>query len=207
MKLIILRNSTKTPEDIKLDEPTTSGWFYPWSINLFDEEIKKIYDSDGIIGVMIDERALGWGLPKYEDKNYIRELNLSLIQEGYFKNYGIDPKFDECRLDSFRKAEAFLRNVFYIVKHSGRGDTTAWRHIGFGSDFDGFINPLDICETSGDVPQFQQFLIEAIPYFLKIHPEYHLGANPLGLLYGLTVEQAMSKLFYDNSRRLIIDYF
>ena len=33
--------------------------FNPWSINLYDEEIKKIVESDGLIGLNLDERILG----------------------------------------------------------------------------------------------------------------------------------------------------
>ena len=33
--------------------------FNPWSINLYDEEIKIIVDSDGLIGLNLDERILG----------------------------------------------------------------------------------------------------------------------------------------------------
>jgi microsomal dipeptidase-like Zn-dependent dipeptidase len=33
--------------------------FNPWSINLYDEEIRKIVRSDGLIGLNLDERILG----------------------------------------------------------------------------------------------------------------------------------------------------
>lgn len=97
--------------------------------------------------------------------------------------------------------------VFYIVKQSGRPDSTAWDHIGFGSDFDGFINPLDICQTSADVPKFQDYLIKAIPFFLKIHKEYQLKNDSQGLLYKLSAERTMKKFFYENGLRLITKYF
>jgi len=185
-----------------LSDTTTNGWFYPWSINLFDEEIKKIYDSDGIIGVMAEERTLGWYLPHYQDPDYVNWLKNALISKGFFKS-----NVDTVTVDSFRVAELFLRNVFYIVQHSGRSDTTAWQHIGFGSDFDGFINPIDICQTSADVPNFKKYLIRAIPYFLAIHKEYWIGGKPNGILYGLVPARVMNMLFYENSKRLILTYF
>ncbi len=193
-------------EDIKLtnskDDQATVGWFYPWSINLFDEEIPEIYNSDGIIGVMADERTLGWYLPNYQDADSITNLKSELIKLGFFSS-----NVSKIDLDSFRVAELFLRNIFYIVKHSGRKDTTAWDHIGFGSDFDGFINPIDICQTSADVPKFQEYLIRIIPYFLKIHEEYQVPGNDQGLLFGLSPKDAMRKLFYENAKRLIMKYF
>jgi hypothetical protein len=185
-----------------LSDTTTNGWFYPWSINLFDEEIKKIYDSDGIIGIMAEERTLGWYLPNYQDPGYSSWLRDTLISKGFFKR-----DVDTIAVDSFRVAECFLRNVFYTVQHSGRSDISAWEHVGFGSDFDGFINPIDICQTSADVPNFKKYLIKAIPYFLAIHREYWVNGSVNGILYGLTPERVMNMLFYENSKRLILTYF
>ncbi len=41
--------------------------FYPWSINLYDEEIKRIIQSEGLIGLSLDARILGARQKKDED--------------------------------------------------------------------------------------------------------------------------------------------
>ena len=35
--------------------------FNPWTINLFDEDILEIVESSGMIGIIMDERVLGYG--------------------------------------------------------------------------------------------------------------------------------------------------
>lgn len=42
--------------------------FNPWSINLYDEEIKKIVESDGLIGLSLDARILGARQHKKKDR-------------------------------------------------------------------------------------------------------------------------------------------
>jgi hypothetical protein len=196
-----------THKDFKLtnslEDSSTVGWFYPWSINLFDEEIKKIYDSDGIIGVMLDERTLGWNLPNYQQNNtYKNRLKDTLVSMGF-----LAADASTTQLDSFRIAEAFLRNVFYIIKHSGRNDSTAWNHIALGSDFDGFINPIDICKTADDVPNLRNYLLKAMPVFLAIHKEYQLEEKYKNLLFGLTPARALQKMFYENTSQFVEKYF
>jgi hypothetical protein len=187
----------------KLEDSTTAGWFYPWSINLFDEEIQKIYESDGIIGVMIDERTLGWNLPNYQKNDfYVKWLRDTLTSIKF-----LPANASAASLDSFRIAETFLRNMFYIVKYSGRSDSTAWNNIALGSDFDGFINPIDICKTADDVPKLKEYLRSVIPAFLSIHKEYQVEGKHGNLLYGLTPERALHKMFYENTRRFIEKYF
>jgi len=47
--------------------------FNPWTINLFDEEIEHILDSNGMIGVSLDKRIVGAGAVYYEffsDREY-----------------------------------------------------------------------------------------------------------------------------------------
>jgi microsomal dipeptidase-like Zn-dependent dipeptidase len=39
--------------------PGSQTEFNPWSVNLYDEEIKTIVDSNGLIGLSLDERILG----------------------------------------------------------------------------------------------------------------------------------------------------
>lgn len=101
-----------TAQDLKLEDKEEDaesvGWFYPWSINLFDEEIKKIYDSDGIIGVMAEERTLGYYLPNYNTAGYKKRLRKALIDVGFF-----DTKVSKKQLDSFMVAECFLRSLLH----------------------------------------------------------------------------------------------
>jgi microsomal dipeptidase-like Zn-dependent dipeptidase len=59
--------------------------FNPWSINLYDEDIKEILDSDGIIGLILDERVLGTKQKKEKD-----------LVEYFSKEEFCNPKFRNC---------------------------------------------------------------------------------------------------------------
>ena len=105
-----------TDYDLKANKD--AGWFYPWSINLFDEEIIEINKSDGIIGLLLDPRQLGSFM-----KNYLNhrpghkvkvESCMNLLTEDQLKPFGLS-KSDLSYLD-YLQAEPLVRNMFYIVR-------------------------------------------------------------------------------------------
>ncbi len=56
--------------DLQSGEKTRSQYFYNGVINLFDDEIEEIINSDGIIGLMVDERRMiGEKLPPEANMN------------------------------------------------------------------------------------------------------------------------------------------
>jgi hypothetical protein len=169
------------------DVPKESNkWYFPWSINLFDEEIKWVYDSKGILGIMPEERLLGayqWGYRESKKKN----INILIKEYGY--------NIEDAK--NLIEVAPFLRNLYYIVTHSGRTDSSAWDCVSFGSDFDGLTDPLDICLTSSDVPNFHKYLLQndskVIKDFCKL---YNLDFNKFFI--NITPTQAFDKYFHKN---------
>jgi hypothetical protein len=120
--------------DINKDDNV--GWFYPWSINLFDEEIIEINKSDGIIGLLLDPRQLGTFAPKYKDSikvfenNFLKEKRKFTNEELAFLNLDTN----DLVAKEYLKCEPLLRNIFYIVRlisqqkdaenHYRKNDTT-----------------------------------------------------------------------------------
>lgn len=53
-------------------------YFNPWTINLFDEDIERVIESKGLIGISLDERILGFGkiYGEYMSKIEVEELKL-----------------------------------------------------------------------------------------------------------------------------------
>ena len=111
----------KLSEEIEIDT-AKAGWYYPWSINLYDEEIIEIYKSDGIIGLMFDPRQLGAYMRNYKINNYQHTIEKKF--EDAYKQFKIENArvFTELRLDSndidamgYKKSEALIRNWFYII--------------------------------------------------------------------------------------------
>lgn len=177
-----------------------AGWFHPMSNNLFDEEIKEVYNSGGIIGITMEERALGKGTYNY--KNIPEEEQLTGFYNKNYSMYFASKKTKkDLLLDSLLQAEPFVRNLFYIVENSGFKDSIkAWQHVAIGSDFDGMMNPIDICPTAAAIPKFYRFLVENLNFyadFLK-KSELLLKREPAELL---------SKVFYLNGENFIKKYF
>ena len=106
---------------------TSVGWFYPWSVNLFDEEIIEINKSDGIIGILMDPRQLGAFMPKYRDnihlfgKMFLDSLKAK-VNDTILKRLGLGLKMSDLAgkdgkyAFEYMKAEPLIRNIFYIVR-------------------------------------------------------------------------------------------
>jgi microsomal dipeptidase-like Zn-dependent dipeptidase len=179
--------------------------FYPRSINLYDEEIIKILDSKGVIGLNFDEKILGVkqigqahpveyfskddcscsdfivsstgydGLQEPAERPSTFETRMDSLKEmliiylnelydhpGQYRAVEIRQRLNEIRQDYmqlltemaqegrpeliFNNAIKHLcNNILHIVKIGGQN---AWKHICIGSDFDGMINPINVCRNA-----------------------------------------------------------
>ena len=177
------------------------GWYYPWSINLFDEEIIEINKSDGILGLMLDPRQLGAFMDKYKKikKNFgakFRELKRQLeLKPQELGKYGMTPA--DINENEYFKTEPLIRNLFYIVKIirqrkkdeaayiSGGNkkpyddyieDTAflkhdAWEFISIGGDFDGYTDPIDYASTAAYIPVLKSRMIVYAWIFAQMHKD------------------------------------
>lgn len=176
----------------------TLGWFYPWGINFCDEEIRLIYESDGIIGLNLDTRILGFTMANYTHlyKKYLRHKFIDIYGRENLKL----PDNTVIRFDEYYQSEPLIRNILRVIEVCGRTDSTAWDHLAIGSDYDGFIQPIKTSPTAESIPDFHRKMTHFLEAFVEIH-------NQQSLLYGLTTEQAMDKFFYINGRDFILKYF
>jgi Membrane dipeptidase (Peptidase family M19) len=100
-------------------------------INLNTTDVLEIYKSEGIIGIEIDQRILGF-------KNHRSRKN----NEAYFD------------------AKSFWKQVIAIAEHAYDNDfENPWQCIALGSDYDGIINPLDSFRDSSTVEELRNNLI------------------------------------------------
>ncbi len=176
----------------------TLNWFYPWGINFCDDEIRYVYESDGIIGLNLDRRILGFYMKDYTGKyrKFLKEKFIHVYGKDKFKlDNGTDISFEEYYL-----SEPLIRNILRIVEVCGRKDSTAWDHIAIGSDYDGFIQPIRLSSTAEGIPLFHKKMATFLSAFLEIH-------NQQKLMYGVSPETAMNKFFYTNGRDFIFKYF
>ncbi|MDB5284312.1 MAG: peptidase [Bacteroidota bacterium] len=180
------------------------GWFHPMSNNLFDEEIDSVYKSDGIIGLSMEERALGKNTYNYRHHCHNLRKYIASHIDGFTyanKSHLREKKY----LKKLELAEPFVRNMLYIVKHSGVSEKEFqnledWKHIAIGSDFDGIMNPIDICATAADIPAFFSFLADN----LNLYADY-LGERKL--LHDKDPKILLRRVFYQNGEEFIKRYF
>jgi hypothetical protein len=85
-----------------------------------------------------------------------------------------------------------------LIKREG------WDILSIGSDFDGLINHLDCCSSSVEVSKLEGFMLDVLNSGTDISQagfNYRLPAAEIQrLLFGLTPEEAMEKVFYQECR-------
>ena len=145
-----------------------AGYHNKWSINMCNEEIRVIYQSDGLIGFILDKTVTG-GTNTIEK---IQEL-----------------KSDEDKKDAYLKL--IWNNIFHIVKVVG--ESSAWDIISLGSDFDGLINAFEFYPDATYLPDLQ----EDMTYFLNKYEykkELWFDYNPSAIVYKIFTKNALNFL-------------
>jgi hypothetical protein len=166
--------------DTDEDKYADSEIFNNWSINLCDDEILEIFNSNGIIGLNFDERILSGQrvMDEYESR---------------FSKKDIRDKDPEVRRFW---AQQMLNNILGIVKAVIYSSSIPpgqkvriWNMLSIGTDFDGMINPEDGFVTSEEFGDLYDYLKEIMP----MQPD--IGH----LLQGLSVEEVLDKIAYENA--------
>jgi hypothetical protein len=153
--------------------------FNPWSINLYNEELVRIHETRGLIGLIMEERILG-------GKKKIKKLKAALEGRAGLKNpFRGYTKTGMC-------TKLLTDQIFHVVDTVFRSATTVapaqvWDVLCIGSDFDGQINPVDYITEATDFPQMKTELIRQLgePRFVPFYA-------------GQTPEQLADKICQEN---------
>lgn len=124
-----------------------SSLYNPWDINLSDEEILLINESEGLIGLNFDERIIAGE----KQRQICHKMNSSDIW-----------------------MKPFINNIIYIgtvLKNNGVLINDCFNNICIGSDFDGLINPVGYYNSSNTFPDFENALKKILPEKLLFHFE------------------------------------
>lgn len=178
-------HSKYVDEYAKINSPL-DDIFYPFGMNLYDDEIRIICSNNGIIGIPLEQRVLG-GLMKPERILAIKNKFDGLSSTDFEKYFGSALEYNreimEIRdrskskrskkvlLQDYLSLEPFMQNLFHIIDNSGKSGEEAWKHVCIGSDLDGIIDPIDICPTASQYPHMRKRLEQFIPFFLKLRQE------------------------------------
>jgi len=141
--------------------------FNPWSINLYDEEIKIIIKSKGLIGLNLDERILGTKhssnqLSEYFSKKDFEDIsNRAQVNDGSSDRNRQNYHKGRRRLFQYRRDVKHLcNNILHIIKIAG---PEAWAHVCIGSDFDGMVNAIDPYNNAEKLEKLKRHMIKWLP--------------------------------------------
>jgi len=165
------------------DRHNNNKYFNAWTINLTNEDISEIIESDGLIGIILHEDRMPGKIVEKKIKKFKDDL---------------DKKRDEY-------VKLIMANIFYIV--SVKNELSAWNHICLGSDFDGVINFMDIYENVEKYDDLANHIFQFLNRPLAI-PEASLEiADIERLKFGLSPQEILDKVMYQNMDDFLKRYF
>ncbi len=200
----------KLPDMNKYDE---DSYVSRWNINLTDEDIIEIFDTDGVIGVCMHDGRMPGG----KFKKLLKENSRKLVTEEPVKRL---------------HAQMFLTNIFHILKtnlHHIRAknqadpadpidEKEAWKTICLGTDNDGIVDPFDHFNTAEKLDDFQVRVVKAItennkPFMkgfrvLSLPSEVPFTDTEFAeLLLGKSPAEIADAIFSDNMIAFLRKYF
>jgi microsomal dipeptidase-like Zn-dependent dipeptidase len=193
--------------------------FNPSSINLYNEDIMAILESDGIIGISLDKRILGYAeassRPEQRDELTSEEEYISVLERA---SYLTKHEVGEKRSDSFcittkevlqggivNPAAAFyhlchfMGHIAHLIKvadAAGYDTAKALTQVCIGSDFDGMINPVWCCDSINGIAEFKADFINFFPNFAV--------DNQVPLPAGFDMAKIAEQVFYTNGRDFVL---
>ncbi len=210
----------------KIFDNEKSEFYNQDHINLYDEDIIETINSDGIIGIMLDDkRIIGNALPpecnitKKQFKEKREELTLLynecskqqlIIQnpnssEEDKKNAAIILKVFTDKAASKRNeitviyGAVILRQFFKVAELCGE---KGWNHVCIGTDYDGVINPADIYAQADKLKFLQADLENAWNYYKNT-----FGGTYTNCLFGKTPTYFIEKILWKNGIDFLEKYF
>jgi Membrane dipeptidase (Peptidase family M19) len=117
-------------------------------INFFDDEILEMVNSQGIIGIQLDERRLA------------NDETMSKIKHSLFRH----------KIMHYR-SELVWRQIQYIAELLDDNGLYAWDNIAIGSDYDGIVDPLNTFWTAEEYDDLASYLERHAFNYFKDQPE------------------------------------
>ena len=156
-----------------------SNYLHENSINLCAEDILIIAESNGIIGLQLDEKRIAGNNIIDIIKNN-EEVDSTELRRQYVK--------------------VIFANLFEMVKTVN--SVSGWDLLCIGSDYDGLVNHLDFYPTSAEMPVLRNDMLEFLQDPEEIsQPGFNYSLSLIEirrLMFGLTAETIIEKLFAGN---------
>ena len=191
------------------------------TINLFDEEIAWIVKNNGVIGISLDRRILGYVDRYDENPTGQNAMGDRIVDKEYFsktewlalgiKNQDIGKKINDDNCLTLAELEEltehsipqrdeyfydhFLNHLFHyfkVCKAYGIDLKKAQKQITVGSDFDGLINPFLNIYTVDKMVNLKSYVRMNFSYFLDSIDEAQSWSKDLN------IDTFVEDLFYNN---------
>ncbi|MBX2846021.1 MAG: dipeptidase [Saprospiraceae bacterium] len=161
--------------------------FNSWGINMTDEDVVAIVASKGLLGLSMDQRVMA-----------AKKTN------GMVKGFlGFRSKKKKYRM----RTNVVLNHILAIARAVDQsmlsdGDKAfVWDAITLGSDFDGFIDPIDNYPTCNHYANLQADLLEAMRAYNQAHP-----AGLLSRWIG-SEDELINNICFDNAYEFLRKHF
>lgn len=139
--------SKQERKDLIAKQP--QGKFNAWNINLCDEDIEMIVRTNGLFGISLDQRILGFKSTDPDSRN-----GMELIWDNL---------------------NAIIRSAFHNKNLSDQEKDSVWKCLTIGTDFEGLIDPPNPYPSVLEFPLLAGNLIFAIEQARKDPEAKHLA--------------------------------
>ncbi len=188
----LVRRKLKAKLQTFVHEKDVRYGFNWWGINLSNEDLKVIHETDGLIGMCFDRRILGFHQGKHQAEHYAKkgeEVPGDLTYEAPLKING-----NKSSIALYiRQIEGMCNYVFEHLDDP----RSFWNRISIGSDFDGMILPTKF-DSALHYELFEEQLIRGLKELCARKPNW---------FYDTTVKEVARKICYDNIRDFTLRYF
>jgi microsomal dipeptidase-like Zn-dependent dipeptidase len=167
-----------------------------WDINLTNEDIIKIYKSNGLIGILMHDGRMPGNVFKQRFK-----------------------KARTPREEKMLHVQMFLTNIYHLVHVVYKElDDNAWNLMTLGSDMDGVIDPFDNYNTAASLSDFKRDIQNYLQIYNEIPEGFKIvdlyAANDIiseetfiRLNQGNSIQEIVDKIFYKNMETFLSKYF
>lgn len=119
----------------------------PADLGLFDQELIAIADSEGFIGLNVDQRVMS-------SEHYAKKVK----RKVRFKKKSVRKKW---------WSSIIWNNIQYIAEVLYKAGRQPWDCMAVGSDFDGAINPVNYFLQLSDMPELASYLKKHLEDYYK----------------------------------------
>lgn len=155
----------------------------PFEINLNFDDISIIYKTNGLIGIEIDQRILG-----YNKNRFSKWLSRIFSSQGK---------------EAYEDAAYFWNQIQIIAEFAFRNqladDLDPWKCICLGSDFDGVINPLNSYRDASSLSiLYDNLVVHLMKYWetgKSVIPKNYQGRDANTVIYNILYNNAYTFIF------------